>query len=1091
MGMRRKQPPSIRDMLKHYQKNHNKPNFEFPSAFLESISDHDIKRLKDTDFAKKLAEAKIPRTTPKSSGRPKPPPPTTARPPKGTKAPPPLPRAFFEKRGSLKAPVTTKPMVTGVERIGEPPLPPRGDKRHFFRGSVLGHRFYVGDKPGGMEPGALTIPINKDLIDLLKIAKVINEEKATLFLSINPSDQECAHFLRAEINSLHRHLNEEELKISRQESELPTLAKMLKSQNVDTATMEKIAVLDQVVQELRQKAMKGDYDLSLLKQYYNDTSISPPLDRLQNTNRGQRSSLGALKRWKAWKEFKSSREKENTNALGETFANAVARAYAMPTQQQYILIDTYEDGDLRVMTDCKWQNGLKGMTGCVAGSEYQGYYVKSEKIETADGREIVVPIQTEDQPPYYRSALENEMDAAAQNLALLLIQCDDDCLGSKLQNKMMLDRELYGIDFGHAYRPPANPFSKQNPLVDNISVDFTLDDDTLKTYKNISMLFDSTPTDQMLGLFYTYQSMDDKAIDPETKQPYYSDAERKAIQATIEEYKKYYEKTYPGFAEKMQKIKPNSVNEIYKAYEAKLREQINKYTIEEAKLQESIKKLPPKDRDKAKKQAKKCAERIAELEKNLVKLRGMAELHNKNSAKLLKKFKERMKIPPQQLTLLRNLANLTSVTMETDRSGTVALNHLQIVHNDLRTEWSISSKQVTGKKIIPTSDDKFVEEMVTEERITLRTNARNKGDLEKIINNYLAQFKTDHLNISIRQTKKGIEIEMPKSSLDEFEKLMGEKHIQASKPRIAPDLHILPALITLNEKYPKSANLITNLDLLTSLTNTSTSGNLYILDDQSEKTRTRWKVEENKDQTITFSTAIPKRSIKPEEMLIILQEMMKDSGIEFKVNNKEISFTCTKEQIPKLLEFLDLEKIKQAKQDPKGPLRQLVLRADQTDQVTNEHPSTHVLLRNLEKMTSTSQTVPWHIRKQHYPEKFILQANLTDSSMTQNLVTQLHELKISKDSSDFKLIQKDNRITIECANTQLLSALVKLTDDYVTQKQRAASRREWSSSLRTEVEKSPPPIPSSRPTPREKDPEHKEPSPEGPPTPRGFTRQRR
>ena len=57
----------------------------------------------------------------------------------------------------------TPDLITGVEKLGEPPFPPR-KTRHFFRGTVLGKRFYVGDKPGGMEPGLLAIDINKSLI---------------------------------------------------------------------------------------------------------------------------------------------------------------------------------------------------------------------------------------------------------------------------------------------------------------------------------------------------------------------------------------------------------------------------------------------------------------------------------------------------------------------------------------------------------------------------------------------------------------------------------------------------------------------------------------------------------------------------------------------------------------------------------------------------------------------------------------------------------------------------------------------------------------------------------------------------------------
>ncbi|HEX2548815.1 MAG TPA: hypothetical protein VHM20_03235, partial [Gammaproteobacteria bacterium] len=423
-----------------------------------------------------------------------------------------------EEKKEVKRISEKKELSTGLEKLHDAPLPPIGKKERFFPGTVLGSRMYVGDKPGGMEPGVLLVKINYSLIQRLDKENVID---AAEFLKkwenkISNSDDACVDFLKEEMAKIHQHVdvrylteqtqrdaNHKEItlqlaKFKKKVSTTPTFTqtfspvkleqdfpedkaeeeisedkdgeftlvdKAEKTGTTDPITL-KLAKLDHVIKTINKEARGGSIPLSLIKQYYNDTLYnrpSPPYYRMKNTHRGQKSSAMYVKIWKFSKAIKTSREHENKNAISEVFATAIARAHAMPAQNQYILVGSYETGKLMITTDADWETRFrpieKNFAGQLNDKDYaNNCYVQKDKP--------IVKVSF----PIYQAALDT-FQCAAQNLVLMLIQADDDGLGSQLQNKGRLTSgnvtEFYGIDFGHAYR-------EENDLISDLTLDFTL-----------------------------------------------------------------------------------------------------------------------------------------------------------------------------------------------------------------------------------------------------------------------------------------------------------------------------------------------------------------------------------------------------------------------------------------------------------------------------------------------------------------------------------------------------------------------------------------------------------------------------------------
>lgn len=721
---------------------------------------------------------------------------------------------YFRKRPE-------KILITGLEKLNTAPLPPIGNQERFFPGAILGNRMYVGDKPGGMEPGALLIEINIDLVRTLHEKKVID---ATEFLKLEPtpSKTDCIQFVAQEMKRIHQEIDpgylfeptrrdetgkELELKLVKFRKQLsktssstpisptPLQEKKLEktdsddsiyADDVDTEYIlvegetpkeekntkdevsHRIENLDQAIKDIRKNAKQGYIPLSLIKQYYNDTTFlgpTPPFYRMKNTNRGKKSSTALVKIWKVTKALKTSRENENQNAISEVFATAVARAYQMPAQNQYVLIGAYKNGKLMITTDADWETRFAPIEKNFAGElPPQQPYSQTCYV---DKTKAVSKISN----PKYKSELDT-LQCASQNLMLMLLQADDDGFGSQLQNKGCFINnnvtELYGIDFGHAYR-------EENDLVDSISLDFTLSSKKLNKYKNFSVLFDSPPTDKMLGLFYTYQILSKKS----KKQIGLTEDDEDAIEKAIIDYKQYYQDTYPSFIEKIESIKPGCIELLTNSY-------IIQLGLKVKALQKELDKSPNFTLEN----------NIDELKHLIHSIREQGIKHIKSSQILIKRFKDRMKHDPRTLELLVNLAKLTSPTTSTSSvksTGEVELKHLKILHNPgMHVVWNAKHDA---------KDEDYIHFSATIPK------KGNLAEVKKVLTQYFQL--TTYLETPLQEKDREISFSIPRENLRDFSEQFSEKNIIKRKPHVTVALH---------KDYSPAFALAEKLSLLTSVT---------------------------------------------------------------------------------------------------------------------------------------------------------------------------------------------------------------------------------------------------------------------------------
>ncbi|WP_133139705.1 hypothetical protein [Legionella genomosp. 1] len=374
------------------------------------------------------------------------------------------------------------------EKIDPTIIPPRGENRHYRVGTVLGEFFYVGDKPGGVEPGFLGVKINP------AFRQRISEAMPAVFDNSMPMNQlrETISNMVAEPANVHY-------------GELLSFSQLIekegKTGNVNNPSQQKL-------------------DLWLIKQDYNDTpsgKVSPPKDRLEKTNAIK--SLPDLVKAPATAIYQKVRlsdpQVENTNAVLEYFANSVAKAYGMHVQEQELAFGEYSNGKAKIMTACKWEPELRVFEGKLRGSVkkdlYQGHLVQFENKEpkTVNGRFLA----------------DDSVKDLGESLPLVLAQGDRDVLGSQGQNKGRVGEYFFGFDFGHAYR-------EENPILNSLKDDFTFIQpaDANKKFKNISAFYDAPMSEKMMGMFYLYR------MDPDAAGKVFSLQEQRKIEEMILAY---------------------------------------------------------------------------------------------------------------------------------------------------------------------------------------------------------------------------------------------------------------------------------------------------------------------------------------------------------------------------------------------------------------------------------------------------------------------------------------------------------------------------------------------------------------------------
>lgn len=390
--------------------------------------------------------------------------------------------------------------------INYPPRP--ADCNAYEAGTILDKFLVIGDKPGGIEPGALVVFID----DAINFSLDCYKSKTPA--EINDAINNDPEFARTVAKSIYQ-----KFKHPKPNNELPVF---------------------------------------LIKQDYPEASkVAPPKNRLENTN--AISSLPRKLQRPATSLFhqvrRTSPDEENLNALLEVSGNSVAKNYGMPSQDQYILASTYTDGRAKIMTLSKWQYGLIPIDKCLSGSkkrtDYNNYIVKVER--DSNGKPIKNMMGknkfTKNDEGLY--SVDDSFTNLSADFAIAIFMGDRDYFGSVSQNKIGISIDgkmfLYGFDFGHAFR--------ENPYIDLIDESFHLKDvHKASSFKNMSIFFDSPMSEKMLGVFLIY-----KGLSPQTKNNIFSANEQHKIDEVIETYKA----KYPNFAARIDKVRPDVISRSF------------------------------------------------------------------------------------------------------------------------------------------------------------------------------------------------------------------------------------------------------------------------------------------------------------------------------------------------------------------------------------------------------------------------------------------------------------------------------------------------------------------------------------------------
>jgi len=400
--------------------------------------------------------------------------------------------------------------------------PPRKADCTAYNGGEILDKFLVsGDKPGGVEPGALVVLLD-DVYELIENSKNLNAhpdlvaryknltaDELAEKLSENPKDAEA---IAADIHSRFENFSNE--------AHPPTVY--------------------------------------LIKQDYPDArKVAPPKERLAKTNaitsKPQKIQGAAVNIYSLVR--RSERADENINALLEVVGNTVAQYYGMPAQEQWALNGQYEDGEPKIMTISRWEYNLLPIKGCIAGSKdkghYQNYLVQVER--NADRK----PIKNNDQLIYTKNAngrlcSESGFKRLGAEFATALLMGDRDYFGSKVQNKIgtMIEDEMhmYGFDFGHAFRE--NPYI----MAMNNSFQFNDLDKCSKSFKNITIFMDTPMSEKMLGVLYIYKGLSDDKRDKLFTQD---------EQVKINEVIKAYKDLHSGAADRLDSIQPDVIGRAF------------------------------------------------------------------------------------------------------------------------------------------------------------------------------------------------------------------------------------------------------------------------------------------------------------------------------------------------------------------------------------------------------------------------------------------------------------------------------------------------------------------------------------------------
>lgn len=231
----------------------------------------------------------------------------------------------------------------------------------------------------------------------------------------------------------------------------------------------------------------------------------------------------------------------------------------------------------------------------------------------------------------------------------MLIQGDYDAIGKKGSNKVEIDGELYGIDFGHAYR-------KKNTLIDTLLPNLHLPISTVREYPNFSIFFDAKRSELMKGMLIYATLM--------------------GIQLPESLLTQYDER----FQQKLKGLEVGSIEKLFSDY-------INYFTHRANNEPEYVKHY------------------LTIIEK----IKSSKDIVDDTIKNLLTKIKDKIDLPPQVHDIIESLEKISLGKEGTSRrspDGQVLLNHIRLLNDEIAPAWTATYQkdQYTFSATFPTSE---------------------------------------------------------------------------------------------------------------------------------------------------------------------------------------------------------------------------------------------------------------------------------------------------------------------------------------------------------------------------------------------------
>ncbi|WP_207385068.1 cell envelope integrity protein TolA, partial [Legionella fairfieldensis] len=371
-------------------------------------------------------------------------------------------------------------------------------------------------------------------------------------------------------------------------------------------------------QELPKYLVKMDYTL------ISEGRVAPERENLKRTHVIQRAyqvhPLWGSLCVEAFRFYKiGSPLEKNRDAVLEALANDLARASGMNVQEQTLLPGIYENGDLKLLLKGKWLNNATTLGPLKGGSNqfpYHNYRAKKTDLR---------------QPAGICYIANHSIADLASHFATLLVQGDYDGIGEEGGNKLEINQQLFGIDFGHAYRG-------ENQIIQHLLPNWHLPVKLLSRYKNFSIFHDSRRSELAQGMLI-YAKLAGR------------DTNDSALHHDV------------AFRERLEDIESNAIEKLIDDY-------INRF------------------QNLAEKEPHHKAHYLAIVEA----VKGTKKRVLDAIKKLLDKLGDNIYLPPQLLDCLDHLEKISlgkEGTSLRSPDGTVALQHLRVVDEEQLIPWSV------------------------------------------------------------------------------------------------------------------------------------------------------------------------------------------------------------------------------------------------------------------------------------------------------------------------------------------------------------------------------------------------------------------